>query len=255
MTPEQTTPKQTQILLLLYRFRFLNRSHIQKFLNHKSDTRISSWLKDLHQRNIIERIFPKTRETINSPAIFYLGKKSKPILEVHEKKNSKSLKRIYREKHVSEVFRNHWLCIADLYFLFEKIAKEQQSTLHFLTNTDLYNIAYLPKPLPDAYIAVQGKDSTKRYFLELIDGREKWFAVDRRMNQFISYFKANYWQSHVSYPFPKIFLVCPNTKLKKHVQEYIREKLDSEKLSMEFYIGITADIQERGLHPNTWEGI
>jgi len=48
MTPTKTlTPKQTEILILLYRFRFLNRRHFQKFLHHKDPRRINAKAKKI----------------------------------------------------------------------------------------------------------------------------------------------------------------------------------------------------------------
>ncbi len=249
------TSKQHEILLLLYRFRFLNRIQIQHFLNHKNDTRITSWLRDLTDKKILNRIYSQTVQEINKPAIYYLGLKSRPILQKDEKCHETLLKRVYREKHTKESFREHWLFLADLFFNFQKVAQDQKSELHFYTTTDLINFSYLPLPLPDAYIAVKGTNETKRYFIQLIDGNMRWFAVDTRIKQYISYFKGEYWQSHVNYPFPKILIVCPNTRLKTHLQRFIKEKLDEEGISINFYVGITADIQKRGIQPDTWDAI
>jgi hypothetical protein len=44
------TPQQQQILPLLYRFRFLDRSQIQKSMNHKNHKRILIWLNDLNDK-------------------------------------------------------------------------------------------------------------------------------------------------------------------------------------------------------------
>jgi len=44
------TPQQQQILSLLYHFRFLDRSQIQKFMNHKNHKRILLWLNDLNEK-------------------------------------------------------------------------------------------------------------------------------------------------------------------------------------------------------------
>lgn len=251
--PEPVTSKQLEILLLLYRFRFLNRIHIQTFLKHKNHTRITPWLKDLTDRNIISRIYSQTIGNINKPAIYYLAVKSKHILEKNEKCNPSLLKRVYREKQSSPTFRDHWLFMADLYFHFLKIVEQQDTKLHFYTTTDLSTFQYLPLPLPDAYIAVQNNEETKRYFLEVIDGNERWFAVDRRIMQYISYYKGNYWQSHVDYPFPKILIICPHTKLKKHLQRFIRERLEAEEADIEFFLSIQADIQKNGIINDTWE--
>ncbi len=254
---EPTTSKQDEILLLLYRFRFLNRIQIQQFLNHKSDTRVTHWLKDLTERNIIKRIYSQTVGDINKPAIYYLGLKSRHILllKFKEQCNAKLLHRVYREGKSSPTFQEHWIFMTDLYFHFLKVAKKNNAELHFYTQTDLENFAYLPLSLPDAYIAVKDQKQSKRYFLELIDGNEKWFEADKKMKRLISYFKKGYWQSHVDYPFPKIFIICPHRKLTKHLQEVIKKEFRKEEADIQFFFGIQADIQERGIQTNTWESV
>jgi len=44
------TPQQQQILSLLYRFRFLDRSQIQQFMNHKNHKRILICLNDINEK-------------------------------------------------------------------------------------------------------------------------------------------------------------------------------------------------------------
>lgn len=256
MQPISITPRQTDILLLLYRYRFLNPIHIQKFLGHKSHTLINQWLTDLTNQKILAKIDVKKSGTITSkPSLYYLGLKSKNILKQNEKCNPDLLSRVYQEKRRSEAFRTHWLALADLYFYFLDAAIKQSATLHFYTSTDISDFAYAPLPAPDAYVILEETNQTSRYFLELIDGGEKWFVVDRRIRQYISYFKKKYWQEHVQLPFPSILLICPNTKLQYHLHILITKELKSEEVEIDFFTGIHADIQQRGIQMDTWETI
>ena len=256
MQIESITPKQTEILLLLYRYRFLNSIHIQKFLSHKSHTLINQWLSDLTNRNIIQKIDIKRLGKITSqPSIYYLGLKSRAILTENEKCHPDLLARVYQEKRRSETFRNHCLALADFYFHFQLAAQKQKANLSFYTSTDVSDFAYAPLPVPDAYTTIEEKDQTSRYFLEIIDGGEKWFVIDRRMKQYISYFKKKYWQDHVKLPFPSILLICPNTKLQNHLRILISKELESEEAEIDFFSGIHADIQERGIQMDTWQTI
>ncbi len=56
MTIPYITPKQQEIPKLINKFRFLNRLHIQKILNHKDKRRINSWLKDLVTKEYLEKV-------------------------------------------------------------------------------------------------------------------------------------------------------------------------------------------------------
>lgn len=255
ITPEPITSQQHQILLLLYRFRFLNRTHIQRFLHHKSDSRISTWLKDLTDRKIICRIYAKTQTSLYSPAVYYLDNKSRHILKTDERCQPLVLNRVYKEKQVQSFFRNHWQFMADVYFCFEQKAESEGAKLSFHTTTDLVTIQYLPLPLPDAYVELKGGDQTNRFFVELIDGKTRWFAVDERIRQYISYFKGKYWQSHVDYPFPRILLICPNTALKVRIRTTLKKELDDRYTELQFFLGIQADIKKRGFQSDTWEKV
>ena len=111
---QSITPKQLEILLLLYRYRFLNRIQIQKFLEHKNDTRITAWLRDLNKNEYIGRIYSfKLLENTN-PAIYYLMTKSRNILKDQEYTTKIGLSHIYREHMRSVAFQNHWVSIGDL---------------------------------------------------------------------------------------------------------------------------------------------
>lgn len=252
-TVEPITNKQFEILLLLYRFRFLSRTHIQKFLNHKSHTLITTWLKDLTDRTITNRIHSRTIGDINKPAIYFLGLKSKPILMEKANLEAATLQRVYREKNSSFVFRNHSLFLADLYFLFRDIAQQSQAELEFFTATDLLKYAYVPLPRPDAYIVFREKDKTKRYFLEVVDDGTPFFAVKTKIKKYINYYKEEYWQKNYQYPFPKILFIYSSEKIKKWLKRSIPELLHEEDPDIPFYFGSRESIQQVGITPETWE--
>lgn len=254
MTIESITNKQLEILILLYRFRFLNRIHIQKLLNHKNHSRITPWLKDLTDKNIITRIYSPTLGEINKPAIYYLANKSRQILKENKNCNPDILSRVYREKHRSATFRDHWLFMADLYFDLQTAAQYQNSICHFYTATDLSNVAYAPLPFPDAYLTItDGKKHTKRYFLDVLDATLPMFAIKKRIYQYCKYYQANYWQDHQKHPFPKILLVCPTERVRKSLQRLIPTILEQEECEISFFFSLRSDIQERGIQTDTWK--
>ena len=50
-TKEEVTTQQLNILILLYRFRFLNTNQIKLLTNHKEPQQIQEWLKKLRQKH------------------------------------------------------------------------------------------------------------------------------------------------------------------------------------------------------------
>jgi hypothetical protein len=122
------TSKQLEILILLYRFRFLDRYHIQRFLDHKQPRRTNSWLKDLTEKGLVGRIYSRKFGENTKPSVYYLNTKARWVLkgkeEIKEEINEPLLNRIYREKHRSKRFIDHNLFLADIYFYLQTRSEE-----------------------------------------------------------------------------------------------------------------------------------
>jgi len=251
---EQTTPKQLNILLLLYRFRFLNRIQIQKLLNHKDPRRINTWLKDLTTRNIIGRKYSTKLLANTKPAIYHLATKSRAILLTQPDINEKLLKRVYREKTRSDKLINHCLLVTDLYFLLNNQSQTNKTKLHFYTKTDLVSHYYLPYKRPDAYIAIESKRQTKRYFLEIIDGGTPRFMIRSKINQYIEYFQANTWQDRTDHLNPTMLFVCPDELTKIFLNKFILQMQEEEpEVDIEFFL--TTQDQINNNQADLWERV
>ena len=236
------TPKQLEILILLYRFRFLNRIQVQTLLNHKNKRRINEWLKDLTNKKIIGRHFTNKLKENTKPAIYFITSKSRQFLQEQASVDPKSLnQRIYRENSRSQRFIDHCLTLADFYLnLLQEIKDEK---LHFYTKTDLATHYYLPYNRPDAYIAKEKGKERKRYFLEIIDEGIPRFIIRKRIEQFIDYYDSNKWQETTGHPFPVILMLCPNDQIKDFLHKYISQKMEEEiQAEIDFYLSLSNKI-------------
>ena len=144
------TNKQIEILILIYRFRFLNRVQIQKLLNHKKYNRIIVWLNELTENKYLNRYTPVRFKNVSS--IYSLGTESREYF-----KNNKNdsiqvelLSRVWKERQYSIKFRNHCTLLADTYISLLLLVKQTNAKLHFHTKTDLSKMKYLVQPEPDA---------------------------------------------------------------------------------------------------------
>ncbi|NMC36236.1 hypothetical protein GYA49_04275 [Candidatus Beckwithbacteria bacterium] len=232
------TPRQHDILLLLYRFRFLNRLQLQNLLHHKDHKTINTWLKDLTQKNITGRIYSHKLKENTKPAIYYLATKSKHYLASQNQVNPKLLNRAYREKYRSQKFINHCLQLADFYLELLKTT-EKNGILHFFTKTDLSTHYYLPYNRPDAYIARQNGKTIKRYFLEIIDEDTPRFMLRKKIGQYIDYYFSEKWQRKTHHPFPAILIICPNETMDDFLKKYIAQSLEEEpEADIDFYLSL-----------------
>lgn len=250
------TPKQLEILHLLYRFRFLNRHHIQSFLNHKDPKRINEWLKDLTSKQIIGRNYSKKLGENIQPAIYYLSSKSHRILKEQDNIDKRILKRVYRERLRSGRLIDHHLLLADIYFYLQSQAKESNQELHFFTKTDLTKHTYLPYQRPDAYIALKaGKDEVKRYFLEILDPDTPRFALRKKISDWCEYFDDNTWQETTQHHFPSILIVTSSESVKYFLNHHISQVLESEMTEIDFYLSTVDAITASEMRTNIWQKV
>jgi len=254
---KEITSKQIEILILLYRFRFLNRHHLQQFLNHKDPRRINAWLKNLTENKYLSRIYSRKFGENTQPAIYYLKSKSVGVLKNQPDINKSLLNRIYRENLRSKKFINHNLFLADIYFHLVKLCKENKAELQFFNRTDLTKHNYLPNPLPDLYFVIkepQGK--TKRYFLEMFVRKTPRYALRHRISRFFNYYQSNLWEKTTHHPFPTILLVCPDKYMQGYLNKFIKEQLeeqDNEKI--QFFLTTVQKIKKEGMGKDVWKTI
>lgn len=255
MDKQTVTKKQLEILLLLYRFRFLNRYHIQQFLNHKDPRRINAWLKDLTNRNIIGRKYFKTLKDNTKPAIYFLATGSRLILLDLPDTDEQLLKRVYREKTRSKKLIDHCLLVADIYFYLSRQIKSNDK-LHFFTKVDLKSHYYLPYRRPDAYIALESKQVTKRYFLDIIDPETPRFVLRSKVASLIDYFDEKTWQQNTGHPNPSILLVCPDETIKGFLDRHIRQVLEEEaETDLNFFLTTKEEIENWQMAGGIWQKV
>lgn len=237
--------RQIEILLLLYRFRFLNRNQIQQMLNHRQFNRVIVWLNQLSEQKYLYRVFD--RKFAGVPALYFLRSKAKKELEGKEGVKNKLLERVYGEKYLSKTFQKHCQLLADIYLSLVKLTKAHKAKLSFYTKNDLYGLKYLILPNPDAYFSIKESDEKiKRYFLDIFDATSsnKWYA--KRVMQYFSYYAKGYWQDHNANPFPEIIFVYPNETAKKILIKTIKRELEKEE-TLCFYLASWEDIRQNGL--------
>lgn len=269
----EITEKQQEILGLVYRFRFINRRHIQKVLNHKDPKRINSWLKDLVTKGYLGRIYSHKLLLNTKPAIYYLNNTG--VLWVRFNKGSSEgeeleftqVKKFYEDKHASETFINHCLFICDVYVQLQDIEKGKKNLEYdFVTKTELWTEeqAYgktenLREYIPDVYIEreleTKKRIDTASFFLELFDPGVPRYALRYTIKKYIEFYETDGWL-HKFGPskknFPQVLLILPNQQklnsLVTYIQKQLDESYDSE--TMTFHLTTYEKVQEEGLRNN-----
>ena len=250
------TKKQKEIIFLLYKFRFLHTRHIQNFLGHINPNRTLAWLKDLIEKGYVRRHYErKSFQDNTKPAMYYLGPASRHILKKEKALELEDLEYIYQEHRRGEKFINHSLFLANVY-LYLVSQKSHNEELMFFTKTELKRYKYFPDPMSDAFIAIKGEESTRRYFLDFFDDFTPSFALRQRVRTYLEYAEKSDWDENTdSTPLPSILFICPNESAKKHVSLYAKSLLEKSYDDKIALFLTTKKRIERGEKDNIWEKV
>ena len=244
--------KQIEILILLYRFRFLNTSQIQKLMNHDSPRTAQSWLSDLVQKQYVYSNFDRKKFGKNTkPSVFHLLPNAIKVLKKQEDCNRQVLRKVHSEGERSDGFIRNSLFLADIY-LNTKEKINGSSNLHFSTKVDLNGYNYFPDPLPDAYMALKEKKKTNRYFVLLLEDKAPKYALIARIKKYINYIEEDTWKTNTEgLSFPSILVICPDYPKKRFITRFIEENTPKEPL----YLTTKNQVRFKGIKSDIWEEV
>jgi len=217
------TKKQEEIITLIYRFRFINRKQLQRFLKHKDARRINTWLKDLVEKKYLGRIYSHKLLENTKPAIYYLSnngiiwiryEKGEEYGATNEQLDITYLKKFYQDKHASKTFVNHCVTIFDFYLQLNEAEDKSNETLQYgiETKTEMWitkklhlyedeDFEEIKQFIPDLYweevinpYNENIKSST--FFLELFDHQLPRYAIKHRVKQFHKMKENGTWDNY-----------------------------------------------------------
>ena len=137
------TTKQQQTLQLLYRFRFLNRSQLQRFFAHSDYMRLNTWLHFLTDKQYTGRLYtPQIKDGTKKPAVYYLDTQGIQFLKTQSGLDPQLLHKLYRESKRSSSFRDRCLLLAEIYL----------SVREYVTDTVQYGM-FVPSAYPGLSLA------------------------------------------------------------------------------------------------------
>lgn len=249
------TKKQENIILLLFRFRFLNRIQIQKLLQIKSVSKINFYLKDLTDKEYLERDYESTFPDKLLPAVYHIAKNGIRFLSLQDNCQVEAIKNLYRENDRSNGFRDCCILLADIYLGFENRRDEEiQSIMQIRSDYPAHPLKSLLIELkPSAYIAQRKSDKTKRYFLEILaDLPTEWLR--RRIKKYFSFYRAGEWEAGTSQDFPTIMFVCFDYKQAAYVKHYIKSLLSKiDESALTIHLATAEKVKEFGLTGDIWK--
>ncbi|NCC71197.1 hypothetical protein EOM09_06455, partial [bacterium] len=236
-----------EILLNLYRFRFLTRVQIQWLLNQKYYSRLVIWLDDLIKMKMVKQFYESKK--IGVAAIYSLDNEGRKYLKALGK-NKLVLDKIWREKQFTNQFKYHCLAVADSFINLKKTVNKANSELSFYTKNELIGLRGLPVPHPDAYFYIEEVNGQKKYyFLDVLDGFINKQKIKNRINLYLDYFDENIWQEMTGKIFPEIIFVVGDTSAYFFLKNYLRQILTDDEVN--FYLISLTKMKYNGFNRQT----
>ena len=256
MSKKIITNKQKIIQILIYTFRFLNSKQVQVFLNHKDHRRINSWLKDLNDKQYLERDFKPVYGILTKPAVYFLSPKGRQyIRETYPLASKKYLGRLRDDKERSKGFRIRWQTITDCYLiLFEDYVAEFPQTLeewltkgiklkanefHFFTPAFYASLDFVLLPLlkPDAYCYIKRKEGITHTMLYVLDAYIPRMILNYSLKNIFTKLDEESWEDETISSL-QFYFVCPNNMiivyLKRLLPSFLERYYGSNELLFHF---------------------
>ena len=243
------TTRDKEIILTLYKQRFLKTSHIEK-LFFKSYKRAARRLKELVDSNYLKRIrFKKSAGEGTDEFIYSAGEESIPLITEWAEDNIKNVKNIVMKKTPAGLsFYAHTLAEADTMIMFNEI----KGTKWWGELEWKALIGNSPTLIPDGFVKFKEDGFVENYCIEVDLGTMRTAAFQRKLNRYVSYINDKNKNDFENLT----MLVLTNDEnrieyLKKATRKTRKKTRDEEKLM----IGVLFTTFNRGIKGKVWESI
>jgi len=236
--------KQQSILTLILSFRFINSKQIQKFLDHKDHRGVNRWLKDLTEREYLEKDYKPIFGILTKPAVFNLASKGRRFLRnTYPNLSQKYLERIRDDDDRSKAFRIKCQLIADCYLILftnpkeliknlELILKDgvkfQLSIHQFFTPAFYKDLEFvlLPRLKPDAYVYYRSKSGITHTCFFVLDAYVPRVMLQYFLKNIFNTLNDESWEDD-SVSSLQLYIICPNNMVIVYLRRLLKSFLES----------------------------
>lgn len=250
------TPKQQEILKLLYRYRFLNRIQIQQLLKHKDKRRIISWLKDLREKQYIDWHYDSTDFIAKSqPAIYYLALNGIRFLRNQNHYPNEELRKRYKESERSQAFIDRCLLIVDCCITLRNSDKDGTEYLYILP-ADYAGLdnkySFLGELRPQLYFFKRQGDSITNYLLESFDAALPRYQLRKRLKDYMNFLDE--WDD-ANEPRPIALFICATIADLLYVKRRMKQHIEDENIDAQVRVTTLDKIKASGVASMIWEEV
>lgn len=208
--------EQIQILELLYKFRFATVAILKTYFSESNPgMNVFKRLEILEQQGFIAKRYFDNYRLLHKPVAYYLSPAGARKLVEHRDENDTDeikIKTIYRDGIVREQFIMHCLAVFELY---NHLTAGYGDDLDFFSKVDQASFADLPKQLPDVYLTLLTNDSTKHFFVDILDDTHLLLDASKRIKGYFDYRRSGNWKIIT----PVIVFICKSEMACRKVQK------------------------------------
>jgi hypothetical protein len=276
MNLPKITPKQQEILKLLYSYRFIARKQLQILLGHTDKRRVSSWLKELREQQFVDWIYdPLDPAEQSTPAIYYLGINGIRFLRQAKQYPEAGLRKRYRDNDRQQDFMAKCLQLVDCVIHLEARNKASQDnsegvrysyTLEADYTRPGHEYEFLADSEyahPDLVFTKTTQETAQTYFLQTFDLTTPRYMVKKRLKSYVEYFDSHEpeaWCEQTQQGEPPIVLIACATPAeliyaKRYTKKWFEEQglADREDVCIRF--AVLDKLKRQGLTAAIWEDI
>lgn len=258
------TTKQQEILKLIYKYRFLNRTQIQALLKHKDKRRIISWLKDLREKQYVDWRYDATNFIAKSqPAIYYLSINGIRHLRETSGYPSEELRKRYKESGRTQVFIDRCLLIADCCIALKAKGTDSLEYSWALPADYVdpdHEYSFLNELKPHLCFIKEDGDQTICYLLEVLDPLMPRYAIRKRIKNYAEYLTSGDWQDQTGCDdSPVILIACPTVADLLYAKRRAKKEMEDNDLDEDeasrIRFAIIEKIKQLGVVAKIWEEV
>lgn len=254
------TKQQKLIPTFLYKYRFLNRLHIQKLLHHKDKKTINLWLKDLVMKDYISRIYEgKILGANTKPAVFYIGVNGIRFLKTYSDCDLQVIQKLYREGSRQESFISRCLLLVDISLQLEE--KSTGDTTYTVVTESEYlhsdsELHILRGISPDLFFTRRVGKRRTYYLLEYFDSVFSQAVIRNRIKKYREFLLCGTWEEYIGRTPPVLLFICPSVSVliyAKRLTKRLFEEGQLDGISIRFTT--TDEIKRLGITGDVWEDV
>jgi hypothetical protein len=279
MNLPKITPKQQEILNLIYTYRFIARKQLQILLGHTDKRRVSSWLKELREQQFIDWIYdPLDPNERSTPAIYFLCLNGIRFLRQTKQYTEADLRKRYKDNERQQDFIAKCLLLVDctIHLHARNMASEETNEgvqYAYALEADYanpdhdYNLVAESEYIhPDLIFTKTIEDdatTAQAYLMQLFDPTTPRYMVKKKLKGYVEYFDSNEpetWQEQTEQEeLPIVLIACPTLTGLIYAKRYTKKQLEEHGLvdreDVHIRFATIEQVKRQGMTSMIWEEV